>query len=81
MKYGKGGRKKTESSWRNRLKWRPNTREKKLPKLWRGNGAQRRLGARRKKQSGAGAVGSRGAGGSTDGAGREEERGKGKIEA
>jgi len=25
---------------------------KNLPKLWRGNGAQRRLGARRKKQNG-----------------------------
>jgi len=28
MKYGKGGRKKIESSWRDTLKWRPNTRQK-----------------------------------------------------
>jgi len=48
MKHGKGGRKKTESSWRNALKWRPN----RLPKLRRGNDAQRRQGARRKKQNG-----------------------------
>jgi len=40
MKYGKGGRKKTKSSWRNTPKWRQNTRQK----LGRGNDAQWRQG-------------------------------------
>jgi len=47
-KYGKGGRKRIESSWRNTLKYQA----KKLPKLRRGNDTQRRQGARRKKKNG-----------------------------
>jgi len=47
MKHGKGGRKKTESSWRNGGQ----IPGEKLPKLGRGNDMQRRQGARKKKQN------------------------------
>jgi len=50
-----------------------NYQAKRLPKLRRGSDAQRRQG--RSETAGGGAAGSRGAGG------REEEGGKGKIEA
>jgi len=46
MKYGKGGR-KTESSWRNTLKWRRNTRQKAAK-------AAERQGARKKQNGGQG---------------------------
>jgi len=52
--------------------------EKKLPKLRRGNDAQRQ-GGRSKTAGGGGAAGSRRAGASAHGGGREEERGNGKI--
>ena len=69
MKYGKSGRKKTKSSWRNMLKSRPTTRQKGC-QSWGG-----KVPRGRSETAGRGAAGSRGAGG------REEEGGKGQIEA
>jgi len=54
---------------------------KKLPKLWRGNDAQRRLGARRKQNGGRGRSSGLERSRSVDAWRRKRGRGKGKIEA
>jgi len=79
VKYGKGGRKQSEGSWRNGGQI-PGKKAAKAGEATTRRGGKV-PGGRSKTAGGGGAAGLRGAKASAHGGGREEERGKGKIEA